>query len=364
MIGFFPEMFSDELLLSVFSRYAERNDYGSTGATREDLFKSRRVIPSADFPSRLSIFMSVLPPGHSLTVDRLINDHTLLPLFMPFLSAPRISIIKQRMSRPHGGRLHGSLGVNTFPEKLKVFRYCPDCVEQDRAAFGETYWHRSHHIPGVNLCAAHKIYLKNTDVLLRYTKSSVAFVTAEAALTRADLTVLHERKEPLLNVQARLADDATWLLRHPIFAGYRTNHRDRYVHLLYERGYCTYRGILDRKKLANDVIRYYSRGFLDTIKCKVVTDGREDWLTRLAHGRDRLIHPIHHLLLQQFLGQKPESFLTAADSATLRLRILHRNSRRKQKVIRVLCQSALWYGTLAMSQSRQRSFSAGCCDKL
>lgn len=333
MIGFFPELFPDELLFSVCSRYAERSDYHSTAATRSDLFRSTRAIPSADFPSRLGILIGVLPPGHCLTTDRLINDHTLLPLFTPFLSAGRVSRIKIRMSGPNGGYLHGSLGVNTFPGKLKVFRYCPACVEEDRATYGETYWHRSHHIPGVNLCAAHKIRLRNTDARLRYSRSSVAFVTAEAALMRADLTTVHERNGSLLTVQGTLADDAAWLLRNPIFAGYQTNHRYHYVHLLYERGYCTYSGVLDRKKLANDFIRYYSRGFLETIKCEVVTDGREDWLNRLAHGRDRLIHPIHHLLLLQFLGQKPESFLSLTDPGTLRSKIGRPVTKRTPRII-------------------------------
>lgn len=317
MIGFFPEMFPDELLLSVCSRYAERSDYHSTSITRDDLFKSRRFVPSADFPSRLGILISVLPPGHGLTIDRLINDHTLLPLFTPYLPVRRVSIIRDRMMRPHGGHLHGSLGVNTFPAKLKTFRYCPACVAEDRATYGETYWHRSHHIPAVNLCATHKIYLRCTDVPLRNTKSSVVFATAEASLVGADLGVVHERKDPLLKVQATLARDAMWLLQNPIFAGYETNHRNRYVQLLYEGGYCTYRGILDRRKLSNDLSRYYSRAFLETIKCEVATDRREDWLTRLAHRRERLLHPIHHLLLQQFLGHNPQSFLTDVEPMPL-----------------------------------------------
>lgn len=215
MIGFFPEPLPDELLFSTCSRYAEMTGYNRAGGAGEDLFKSRRFILSADFPSRLSALINVLPPGHHLTIDRLINDHTLLPLFTPFLSAQRVSVIKERMCGLRRACLHGSLGVNTFPGKLKSFRYCSACVEEDRTICGETYWHRGHHIAGVGICAAHQIHLRNTGVSFRFTRSGTAFITAEACLSRPDSISAHERKDPVSKMEVALAEDATWLLRHP-----------------------------------------------------------------------------------------------------------------------------------------------------
>jgi hypothetical protein len=318
MIGFFPEPYPDELLFSLCARYSEMSGYQSTRSALTDLFKSRRVKLSVDLPTRIGTLMSVLPPGHYLTIDRLINHHTLVPFFTPFVSAPRVTRIKEQMAGPCGGIIHGSLGVNSFAGKLKVFRYCPNCVEADRASYGETYWHRSHHIPAVNICAEHKTYLKDTILPLRYSRRRTPFITAEASLKEADLTIEHERDERLLMLLATLANNALWLLQHPIFAGYQVNHRNHYVHLFYERGYCTYNGVLDRRKLANNFIAYYSYRLLESMKCEVATDGSEDWLNRFVHRKDRLIHPICHLLLVQFLDQNLESFLTATDRRTLR----------------------------------------------
>lgn len=315
MIGFFPEPLPDELFFSICSRYAEMLAYPTKRTARYDLFKSKRTVVSVDFPIKLETLINVLPPGHFLTTDRFINDHTLLPLFIPFVPAKRVSTIKKQM-RKDGANVHGSLGVNTFSGKVKVFRYCPACIQEDRDAHGETYWHRSHHIPGINVCATHKNYLKNSEVPLRYSAMRAAFVTAETTLQRADMTAVYEHDDRLLALQTSLANNATWLLQQPIFAGYETNHRNHYVHLLYERGYCTYSGVLDRRKLANDLTAHYSSSLLRAINCDVVYDGSEDWLNRLAHRRDRLIHPLHHLLLLQFLEQTPESFLSATDRWT------------------------------------------------
>jgi hypothetical protein len=219
--------------------------------------------------------------------------------------------MKERMAGTRGGLLHGSLGVNTFAAKVKVFRYCHLCVEVDRGAYGETFWHRSHHVPGVALCATHKTYLQETEVHLRYSRRRKAFISAEAALRGAELRAGVERGDRMLELHATLANNAVWLLQHPKFAGYQANHRNHYVHLLYERDYCTYNGILDRRKLATDFISYFSRDFLQAMKCEVVVDGNENWLNRLVYTRDRAIHPIHHLLLLQFLDQNLGSFFSA-----------------------------------------------------
>lgn len=311
MIGFFPEPYRDELLFSCCSRYAEMAGYQTMRAVCQDLFRSNRFRVSVDFPSRLKRLTDALPPGHHVTTDRLINDHTLLPFFAPFVSAKRLAVIKAKMAEAALGALHGSLGVNTFKGKLKVFRYCPRCVESDRFAYRETYWHRSHHVFGVNVCVLHQCFLRNTELPLRSNRRLRAFVTAEAALLDADLTPSYEQDGRLLTLQIKLAENTAWLLQHPVFAGYEKTHRNHYVHLLYERGYCTYGGVLDRQKLANDLISYYSLEFLETLKCEVVTDGREDWANRFVHRKQRLNHPIHHLLLLQFLNQNLDSFLNA-----------------------------------------------------
>lgn len=315
MIGFFPEPYPDELFFSACSRYAEATGYETQKAAAMDLFDFDRIRLSVDFPANLGTFVESLPPGHYFTAGRLIDQHTLLPFFAPFMSADRLACIRRNMEQSGAARIHGATGINTFKSKLKFFRYCPGCVVADRDQYGETYWHRVHHIPCINLCAIHRSYLKETEIPLRSMHRSWAqvFATAEASLANSDLDREEECDERLRNLQTELADNARWLLQNAIFAGYRENYRDHYVHLLYERGFCTYGGVLDRQKLANELTAYYSHDLLIQLKCAVRTDGAEDWLNRFVHRKNRAIHPFHHLLLLQFLGQSVEGFLSPSD---------------------------------------------------
>jgi hypothetical protein len=315
MIGFFPELYPDELLFSACSRYAEATGYETLKAAAMDLFESDRIRLSMDFPANLAKLVGSLPPGHHFTTSRLIDQHTLLPFFAPFMSAERVAGIRRNMELSGAARIHGATGINRFKNKLRVFRYCPGCVLADREKFGEAYWHRIHHIPSVDLCPLHRLYLTETELPLRSMARNSAriFATAEASIGDSNLDCKEEDDERLRELQTALAHNVRWLLENVRFAGYQQNHRDHYVHLLYERGFCTYGGVLDRQKLANELTAYYSHDFLVKLRCEVRTDGAEDWVNRFVHRKERAIHPFHHLLMLQFLGESVEGFLNASD---------------------------------------------------
>jgi len=38
-------------------------------------------------------------------------------------------------------------------------RVCPLCVKEDRERYGETYWHLSHQLQGIDVCHKHGCYL-------------------------------------------------------------------------------------------------------------------------------------------------------------------------------------------------------------
>jgi hypothetical protein len=77
--------------------------------------------------------------------------------------------------------------------------------------------------------------------------------------------------------------------------------------------FCTYGGVLDRQKLANELTAYYSHDLLVQLRYEVRTNGAEDWVNRFVHRKERAIHPFHHLLMLQFLGESVEGFFSASD---------------------------------------------------
>src|SRR5579862_5571747 len=98
MIGAFPEPYPDELLCSVLARYEAWMAYPKRKYLLEDLFGAPEIGVCFDLPARLGYLVAALPPGHSCTTDILIDYHTLLPIYAPFLSVSRADHIRCEMS--------------------------------------------------------------------------------------------------------------------------------------------------------------------------------------------------------------------------------------------------------------------------
>jgi hypothetical protein len=153
MLGCFPTPYPDELFYSICARYQEQVAYPSLHAVTEELFGDLRISPVIDLPCCLERLVSALPSGHYLTADKLIDRHTLLPFYSPFLPVDRVKRIRKEMRYSKCRIVHKFAGIHRssvrIPERL---RFCPTCVKGDRDKFDFTYWHRSHQLPGIEVC--------------------------------------------------------------------------------------------------------------------------------------------------------------------------------------------------------------------
>ena len=82
---FFPAAFLDETLHSVLSRYA-RLCGGSRKAAFAGELAAASFTQNVAFPSRLADLAELLPHGTDLSVARIIELHTVLPYYAPFLT--------------------------------------------------------------------------------------------------------------------------------------------------------------------------------------------------------------------------------------------------------------------------------------
>jgi DNA-binding Lrp family transcriptional regulator len=180
------------------------------------------------------------------------------------------------------------------------------CVESDRKNFDETYWHRLHQVPGVEICPIHKVCIEDSKIHVRHRASREAFVPAEQAVHADSVRYFYERDKNY-HVYLSIARDAAWLLEHSEVVTDSSIHRNRYIELLFERDFSTYNGSVNTRKLIDDVEKHYTRKFLETLGCPL--DGQVTWLHRLVRNTGNAHHPLQHLLLIQFLGHTIESFL-------------------------------------------------------
>ncbi|MDQ3742893.1 MAG: TnsD family transposase [Acidobacteriota bacterium] len=307
MIGFFPGIYPDELVFSVCSRYHERVGYRSKESTGRDLFGNARAKIAVDLPCNLDALANSSPWRDQVTADRLIDDHTLLPFYDLFMPPERLESLRSDMRGSFGGSVHGRLGALTSGIACDYLRFCPRCVADDRERLGETYWHRIHQVPGVEVCSRHEVFLENTRVHVRNRGNLEAYVTAERAV-RAEPPRTLDRENPDHLAYLLVARDAEWLLgrREACAAQPDAAHRERYYGLLYERGFSSYSGPVNIVELTKAFKVHYSEPLLEWLGCGI--EKHHSWIRRLIQNRERAQHPLYHLLLMQFLGVTASDF--------------------------------------------------------
>src|SRR5437879_10471067 len=85
MIRCFPDPFHDELLYSICARFSDHMGYSAPHSVIIDLFGRKGFLAVTDLPSHLGRLADNLPQKDYYTVDNLIENHTLLPFYRPFL---------------------------------------------------------------------------------------------------------------------------------------------------------------------------------------------------------------------------------------------------------------------------------------
>lgn len=240
MLGIFPDPYPDELLLSVCSRYHDRLGYRSRESTGWDLLGASRAKVAVDLPSNIDRLVALLPPYHRYTADRIIQENTLYPIYAPFISKERALFLREDMKGCRGGAIHGRAGVLTSKLSTEYLRFCPLCVAEDRKEWRETYWHRLHQVPGVEVCPVHLTFLESSEVPARKVRNREVYVAAERVARTVSARPLNPSAPDHITL-IRIAQDAAWLLDREGLTSEPHVMRNRYLRLLFEKKLATYR---------------------------------------------------------------------------------------------------------------------------
>lgn len=104
------------------------------------------------FPS----YVTHLSKYSGISAQELLNQHSTLPYFRPFIRSDVYSQALCAMGSPASCESYAkfSLLANRIPEQNLLF-YCPECATTDLKSVGVVYWHREHQLPWVNYCYIH-----------------------------------------------------------------------------------------------------------------------------------------------------------------------------------------------------------------
>ncbi len=311
MLAYFPTPYPDELLLSVLARLADTMQYPRPSDLSEAIYGQNVVSIAADLPNRLADLVAALPPGHALTVDRLIDEHTLYPFYQPFLPAERAAKVRELM-RGNETRTGIYSCIATIFSRLgpmpKFLRFCPECVQQDRQLYGQCYWHRLHQAPGVYICPNHQTLLQDSLDPMYYRDPRHRYRSAEQVLQKIEP---HPNDLPstIRPTLLQVARDVEWLLQHRNPNMTPTSLSSRFHHVLTDQGLASYSGIVSVSKFLTAFRGHYPPELLHFLECALDYDNQCAWPQQVVKNLNRTaLQPLHCLLIIRFLGYTAASF--------------------------------------------------------
>lgn len=307
MLSFFPSPYPDEILYSILARYHIRSGNISPKLTLQELFNSSNAIATAALPCNLTAIAANLSLISNITVQELIQHHTLYPFYAAFLPKERSRQVFKTMQSEYGGGIHGTVGIRASAVPVpKCFRFCPQCIQTDQEQYGELYWHRIHQVPGVLVCPDHAEVLQESSVVIQgfnrheyYAASIDNCVNQNAKATFSEAT---------LQTLRLLAQDACFLLTHPIPARDLNWFAKQYRTLLIDRGLATATERVHQRELLNQFLCFYGEQVLEALDSALNPDDEHNWLSSIVRKHRKAFHPIRHLLMIRFLGISIEEF--------------------------------------------------------
>lgn len=182
-------------------------------------------------------------------------------------------------------------------------------MNRTRANFGETYWHRVHQIPGVEVCPHHAVFLEVSNTLWRNSGNPGAAFTAEHSVYATPVRTL-DTSNHSQSIQLNISRQALWLLEWSgEIVGSKLLQR-RYYNLLLKQGLAYYSGQIRTSQLILKFLDYYPSELLIRLGCEIRSPN-SNWLLRLLHTHKSEVapHPIRHILLLNLIACSPADVL-------------------------------------------------------
>jgi TniQ len=148
----------DELLSSALVRTCVRFDLRIKPLMRS--ICGTENAPSFFHMSNLGAYATVL----GLDPMELLNTATLFPSLVAFQPWERRERFESAALGRERTKSVGLSSIQSTSQYVPFRQLCPLCVKLDRCLYGWSFWHVSHHIPGVSFCSVHDVRLRVTDL--------------------------------------------------------------------------------------------------------------------------------------------------------------------------------------------------------
>jgi len=287
MLMQFPRVHKDELLGSVIARFAQRQGLEDDKVVLKLLFGSTKIVPSSILQGHANQLLANIEHLWDISSWELVEKHTLLPLFRPFVAAKAYDRLFRDLcdqSKNHSMLRTGLAASNIiWPSNYRV---CPLCCQNQSRRLGYYYWQRLFQCPGVDACPEHRCLLVDTGIPLQ-SSSRHRFVGTQAISRPVPaISSLGDGKSVLLSslVKELLRSEA---------AEVPNNHQwTRFYRVLAtEQGLRRGKGVL-HKEIASRVRAYWGVEWLE--RQGLSLDADDNWLVSMFRKHRRPFSYLQH----------------------------------------------------------------------
>jgi hypothetical protein len=298
-LQFFPTPYPDEILYSVLCRYHLRSGNVTVRTTNFELW-GKLYGKGFYLPDAIHVIADKIPILANLTTERFISENTVFHWLKPFVPKGRAAVLFDAL-KFGSSTIYSKLGtVRTTSFKLQNLRYCPICVKDDVAEYGEPYWHRLHQLPSVWVCSKHDVPIVESS-----------FQISEVPRNFYDISYAEAKNELRFNecthkTLLQITKDTEWLLQNGNDLGYYEQTYKLYDGWLRSKGYRLWNGRTSVKKLGADISAYYGLEVLGLLDA--YNSGTCAWAKSLLQHVNTASSPTLHLLLMRFLAGSAQVF--------------------------------------------------------
>ena len=195
MMSYWSQIYEDELVYSLLARMYVRSGYTSYRYMAEDILASATARIDFEFINHYTAStLSLLT--REMSFAELIDKHTMFNYYARFMRTETRREAHTALLNMECKRFYQNISMNKNRQgEIRFLRYCALCAQEDRARYGEAYFHRSHQMRQVKICAKHFCKLIDTDIQITSTKGSILKTAEDCIGSRTSIEYCENEKE-------------------------------------------------------------------------------------------------------------------------------------------------------------------------
>lgn len=314
MLDFFTDPYKDELIYSTIARYHFYSGNIDYKDTIEECFGKRTMVPTLGIGGNIEHLSKGL--GKKYNSQDLINKHTILPYYLPFIDKKIKQETIEEIKYEGCYSIYTKLGIvaGGVCKKDSIF-YCPICANKDIDEYGESYIHREHQLEGIILCPHHGVLLEKY-LVKKIDASKIEYIRLKQQylnLTSKNIEIADYDKH------LKLAKASYYLLVNDLNNVCKEKVFSRYRKLLCKKDLLKGNSTVNQRKLYEEFINHYGKAFLEQLDSEIDYYNEYNWLKVISRKSKRASHPIRHLLFINFLCDDIKNFFNNVDDCKVNI---------------------------------------------